>query len=215
MRESLPRNNHVADMESGSVSKEDRLPCGISTSLCGISAFFGRFGSNFPILGFLCCEEDHSVGFFRRLLYLRQLIFVRLGLPLYGSQAWSAAGRLVCFGTIRLLDRTRPVGGLLICSGVLLDCLATASGCIACLPWDWSACLHYGQEHSQREIFHGARILGLKLYACRCALPKDRGQFRVRTFRVWGKVKISLSCVLIVLGYLRWMIRVIIIFSGY
>jgi len=75
---------------------------------------------------------------------------------------WGAAGVLICLGTIRILDRKRRVGWLLICSGVLLDALATASGCIGCLPWNWWACLHDGQEHSQREIFHGGQSVSQK-----------------------------------------------------
>src|SRR4029077_11858871 len=36
-----------------------------------------------------------------------------------------------------------------------LGSVACASGVIGCLPWDWGRCLHDGQEHSQRETFHG------------------------------------------------------------
>jgi hypothetical protein len=57
--------------------------CGLGAVLGGISAVFGGFRSDLPILGFLRGKDDHTVSFFRRLLYLRQLILVRLGLSLY------------------------------------------------------------------------------------------------------------------------------------
>jgi len=46
-------------------------------------------------------------------------------------------------------------------AGVLLDVLSsTAAGAIVCLPRDWLRRLQNGQEHSQRDVFHGDTIVG-------------------------------------------------------
>ena len=61
------------------------------------------------------------------------------------------------------LDARRWLRGwLLIGLAVLLDGLASASGMIGCLPWDWGRCLHDGEQHSQRDIFHGGNTVTRK-----------------------------------------------------
>lgn len=61
--------------------------------------------------------------------------------------AWCLAGLLVCIGTIRVIGGKRRAGIFLLLGGIVLDDLATASGVIGCLPWNWWGCLHDGQEH--------------------------------------------------------------------
>ena len=46
--------------------------------------------------------------------------------------------------------------------GITLDAIACVSGAVGCLPWDWWACLHDGQEHSQRKIFHSGESVSQK-----------------------------------------------------
>ena len=61
------------------------------------------------------------------------------------------------------LDARRWLRGwLLIGLAVLLDGLASASGMIGCLPWDWGRCLNDGEQHSQRDIFHGGNTVTRK-----------------------------------------------------
>jgi IS1 family transposase len=58
----------------------------------------------------------------------------------------------------------------MFCSGLLLDAIATTSGCVGSLPWDWWTCLRDGQEHGQREYLHNGTIVLRKyldnLYYC-------------------------------------------------
>jgi len=49
-------------------------------------------------------------------------------------------------------------GFCLIGCTLVLDVGGCLSGIIGCLPWDWWRCLHDGQEHSQRECFHGNKL---------------------------------------------------------
>jgi hypothetical protein len=57
---------------------------------------------------------------------------------------------------------------------------ACGSGIIGCLLWAWWRCLHDGQEHSQREKFHGDGLsiagLVLPLYNETCHPPQLRQQ---------------------------------------
>jgi hypothetical protein len=54
-----------------------------------ISAGFSSLRRYPAIFGLLGCERYHSVGFFGGLLDLRQLIFVRLSLPLYSLKRFN------------------------------------------------------------------------------------------------------------------------------
>jgi len=75
---------------------------------------------------------------------------------------WVIAGVLVFLGSGRVLDK-RSAGWSLLTVGVLLDILATCSGFIGCLPWNWWRCLHDGQEHSNNQEFHGSINVTQKL----------------------------------------------------
>jgi hypothetical protein len=182
----------------------------IYAGLGGIGALFSCFRSGPTILGLLCCQIDHPVGFFGGLLYLRQLIFIGLGLPFNGSQgfygvsdaygsdnnqspredyidavppigvhrhggefgdaygflsiAWALwiGFSVLLWGVARLAwsDSWRRCysGVFLLSVGLVLVSAAITSLMIGCLPWDWETCLHDGQEHSQRQIFHGETI---------------------------------------------------------
>jgi len=48
----------------------------------------------------------------------------------------------ICLGTIRILDGKRRVGWFLLCLGIVLDAVITASVCIGCFPLGWRGCLH-------------------------------------------------------------------------
>jgi len=54
--------------------------------------------------------------------------------------------------------------------GFALVCGSLMSLIIGCLPWNWWRCLHDGQEHSQRDVFHGGNNVSQKyltnLYLC-------------------------------------------------
>ena len=65
---------------------------------------------------------------------------------------------LVWIGADCLDAGRRLRGWLLIGSGIMLDGLAFASIGIGCLPWNWWACLHDGQQHSQQEYPHGDKV---------------------------------------------------------
>lgn len=64
----------------------------------------------------------------------------------------------------------RVCGWLLISLAFSLGIGGCLSGIIGCLPWDWWRCLHDGQEHSQRHIFHNRKSVTQKylttLYCC-------------------------------------------------
>jgi hypothetical protein len=51
--------------------------------------------------------------------------------------------------------------GLAGCA-ITLDLCRSLSGIVGYLPWNWRACLHDGQEHSQRKSFHGGKIVSLR-----------------------------------------------------
>jgi IS1 family transposase len=69
---------------------------------------------------------------------------------------WGGAWFLIVYGCVRLLiGRRRVFGFTLLGCGIVLDVIATMSGAIGCLPWDWWGCLHDGQRHSQNQHFHG------------------------------------------------------------
>ena len=71
---------------------------------------------------------------------------------------WGLAGVLIFAGC----DRRGRAGRCLLIAGIVLDGLATTSGCVGCLPWDWWSCLHDGQEHSQRDYFHSGESVTRK-----------------------------------------------------
>jgi IS1 family transposase len=60
------------------------------------------------------------------------------------------------------VDAHRWWGWCLASIALALDVLGCASGAIGCLPWDWGRCLHDGQQHSQRDIFHSGIIVTQK-----------------------------------------------------
>src|SRR5690349_4752890 len=57
----------------------------------------------------------------------------------------------------------RLYGWSLIALGLLLGLLATLSGIIGCLPWNWWGCLHDGEEHSKDREFHSGDTVTQKL----------------------------------------------------
>ena len=60
-------------------------------------------------------------------------------------------------------DRRHTVmGWCLIALAIILDVGGCVSGIVGCLPWNWWACLHDGQEHSQSEYFHGGKSVTQK-----------------------------------------------------
>jgi hypothetical protein len=62
------------------------------------------------------------------------------------------AGFCLCFsGWMR-------TGWVLMILGIVCDVLSAATLWIGCLPWDWWHRLHDGQEHSEREYFHGDKL---------------------------------------------------------
>jgi hypothetical protein len=67
---------------------------------------------------------------------------------------WVLAGCLYFVGAGCLLDRRCAIGWSLIGLGTLFNILATASGWIGCLPWNWRGCLQDGQEHCQTYKNH-------------------------------------------------------------
>ena len=65
-------------------------------------------------------------------------------------------------GFCLLFKRRLCVGWVLISLGISCDVLSCASLWIGCLPWNWRTCLDDGQEHSQRNYFHGGEIVSQK-----------------------------------------------------
>jgi hypothetical protein len=66
---------------------------------------------------------------------------------------WLLSGILTYFGFGRVYEHRRH-GWLLFLGALLLNALATASGFIGCLPWNWGRCLTDGQDHGQNQTFH-------------------------------------------------------------
>jgi hypothetical protein len=88
-------------------------------------------------------------------------------LPLLGSEDEFLDHRgiafvLIILGAGRIWDGQRVSGWTLLGAGLLLDVLATGSGLVGCLPWDWRGCLNDGQEYGQHEQFHNAKLVTQK-----------------------------------------------------
>ena len=67
------------------------------------------------------------------------------------------------------IDRgTRLWGWGLIGLGLLGGLLATLSGIIGCLPWDWWRCLKDGQDHSEYQNSHSGDTVTQKLLTMPC-----------------------------------------------
>src|ERR1700683_2493236 len=195
------------DQNPSAFTVDNRIGTGFGRICTGLSGF----RRNSPVFGLLGSEQNDALSFLGRLLYLRQLFFIGLGLPLDGSQGlngitntdrsdsdqesgkyhisakppigsgwrhgsrfaddygfpcicggWGMAFILILRGWL-LQHRGSPrVGWSLVGLGVCFDLLATTSGCIGCLPWDWSRCLHDDQERSQRQDFHNRNIVPRK-----------------------------------------------------
>jgi hypothetical protein len=75
---------------------------------------------------------------------------------------WGITDVLMFFGCDLVWDKRRGGWSLLI-AGIPLDAVATTSGFIGCLPWDWWRCLHDGQEHSKEEHFQNGITVTQKL----------------------------------------------------
>jgi IS1 family transposase len=93
---------------------------------------------------------------------------------IHGGQFANRYGLFCIFGSYAITFLSIPIGGIFIdrgfrvrgwCfigTGLTLGALASASGAIGCLPWDWWRCLHDGPKHSQRDVFHGGNNVSQK-----------------------------------------------------
>src|ERR1022692_3513382 len=63
------------------------------------------------------------------------------------------------FGLFCAIDNRRLWGWCLVGITLALAVLGCVSRAIGCLQWDWRTCLCDGQEHSQRDVFHGGKIV--------------------------------------------------------
>jgi IS1 family transposase len=155
---------------------------GSGVKQCCLSTVSSSFGGSSGMLGLLLNTLQSSNGYARtnsadqnkqsREYYIQvvpPVLYYRHGDRFsdeYGfwciCGAWLLSGLLIFFGCGRLWDKRR-FGLLLFCSGLLLDAVATTSGVIGCLPWNWGRCLKDGQEHSEWKNSHGGDTVTHKL----------------------------------------------------
>jgi len=76
---------------------------------------------------------------------------------------WCLSGVLIFIGCGMILDRRRG-GRIVLGTGLLVDVLATASGFIGCLPWNWRRCLTDSKYHGHNYRFHGGNSVKQKSF---------------------------------------------------